>query len=346
MKYNIIVSPSGKFYGSEQVLFDYLSNGEKKYRIFLPDRGDLYKNLLKTHRRLWLNVFVSIRLLYLHLGILCLFRKLDCIYLNEGGHNRYGLMIAKLFPRVRVVIHLRILEDAHVGRWPKVIPHNIQLVTVSNFLQNFIPFQNVLIYDPYPFSNNFEPKNNRLKTDPFKIGIIGRICFSKGIEYIVQLLQNEWLLSNQPNWRFYFYGEAMAEINHSGITNFLLQHPKVELMGFESNKTKIYKELDCVLHAAKEEPLGRIFLEAIDHLLPFVGFDSGGIGEIAHQIGYTTNLCENVETGNSLLDKLINVSAVANQQNTELIEVKARAMTIFSIDQYSSKLDRIIKSTA
>lgn len=36
-----------------------------------------------------------------------------------------------------------------------------------------------------------------------------------------------------------------------------------------------------MLHLNKIEPLGRIFLEAIDYGLPLLGFASGGIGEIA-----------------------------------------------------------------
>ena len=340
----LVISPSGQFYGSEQVLFDYLSRSVINSKVFLPNKGNFYLRLRKLIDEDRLSVFLSLWILYLRVGWLCYTRQADHIYLNEGGHNKYGLLLASLFPRVSVVIHLRILEDTKLERWSKELPHNVKLVSISKFIQGKVPFPSVQLYDPYPFSDKFFFNNLRESANPFKIGIIGRIGYSKGFEYILELLGHPWLLKNRPNWEFFFYGEMTSEIIESGKSDFLVNHPMVKLMGFVSNKTEIYNGVDCILHAAKEEPLGRIFLEAIDHLLPFVGFDSGGIGEIAHNVGYTTNLCSEFDDGTGLLLKLINVSNVNNGEYRELIDVKERANAIFSLDSYCNRLDGIITS--
>lgn len=45
------------------------------------------------------------------------------------------------------------------------------------------------------------------------------------------------------------------------------------------------KGLDMLLHFNKVEALGRIYLEAIEHGIPLVGFNAGGINELASMMG-------------------------------------------------------------
>lgn len=44
MKRIAIISPSGKFYGSEQVLFDFLCTTQHKYVIYVPE-GTFYDKI-------------------------------------------------------------------------------------------------------------------------------------------------------------------------------------------------------------------------------------------------------------------------------------------------------------
>lgn len=45
------------------------------------------------------------------------------------------------------------------------------------------------------------------------------------------------------------------------------------------------KGLDMLLHFNKVEALGRIYLEAIEYGIPLVGFNAGGINELASMMG-------------------------------------------------------------
>jgi len=96
-----------------------------------------------------------------------------------------------------------------------------------------------------------------------------------------------------------------------------------------------------VLHAAKSEPLGRIFLEAIDYNLPLVGYASGGIGEIAKQIGYTDTLCAHDASPQDILDKLSQIETMSQQQ-PNWIQAKELAKNIFSIQKYCNNLDILL----
>ena len=243
----MVVSPSGKFYGSEKVLFDYVVYSSLNYILYLPNRGEFFQKLSQTIGNDRLRVFRSTKTLYLKLFWFALLGKIDTLYLNEGGHNKYVLLLAKWFPKLRVVIHLRILEDTAPKRWPNELPTNVDLVTISLFMANISPFHTIQLYDPYPFSNvemNFYPKD---RSKPFCIGIIGRLGYSKGIAEVVKFLQLPGLLEHQPNWKICFFGELTAEIYNTPIPQILRSHPMVELMGFLTNKKEIYEQIDwCV----------------------------------------------------------------------------------------------------
>lgn len=45
------------------------------------------------------------------------------------------------------------------------------------------------------------------------------------------------------------------------------------------------KGIDMLLHFNKVEALGRIYFEAIEHGIPLVGFNAGGINELASIMG-------------------------------------------------------------
>ena len=45
------------------------------------------------------------------------------------------------------------------------------------------------------------------------------------------------------------------------------------------------KGIDMLLHFNKVEALGRTYFEAIEHGIPLVGFNAGGINELASMMG-------------------------------------------------------------
>lgn len=115
----IIISPSGKFYGSEQVLFDYLTNSNVNYSIFVAEKDLFYTKLKKTTRFKDVTSFSNIRVLYFKMLLFCIFSKVKTIYINEAGHNKYIILLAKLFPEsdslfIYAYLRIQVSRDGQV----------------------------------------------------------------------------------------------------------------------------------------------------------------------------------------------------------------------------------------
>jgi len=93
-----------------------------------------------------------------------------------------------------------------------------------------------------------------------------------------------------------------------------------------------------VVHFNSNEPLGRIFFESLDYGIPFVGINSGGIGEIAASINYPY-----VYDKDKFYDALLNIfKADVVIQNEILNYSRNRAIDIFSVRNYTSKIDYLL----
>src|SRR5690606_26485924 len=91
-----IISPSGKFYGSEQTLFDFLSR-TSGYDVYCKEEQDgLYNLLLESNFEHRYFKFNNVRYFYLKLFGLLLF-KYKKVYINEGGHSKYIKLLGRIF---------------------------------------------------------------------------------------------------------------------------------------------------------------------------------------------------------------------------------------------------------
>lgn len=344
----ITISPSGNLYGSENVLFDYLCTTELNHIVFVPKNSQFEKKLKSQKWNHRIKSFNPRRLefLYTYLFIFLLFKKIKAVYLNEGGHINWIINLAKLLKKTNFVIHIRIIED--IPRIPNSLPSNIKIVTISKFMidrfdKNLSPN---LIYDSFNFG---QPKKYFSLKKPITIGIIGRISINKGIQEIYQIIcaiknSNDSL---KQEIRFVFFGsESSDNETQKLITNLKsFDTSFCHFAGFVDN-SRIYEQIDIVLHLAKKEPLGRIFFEAMNYEIPLIGFKNGGIGEL----GKITNLEENLIDIDNLnwVDFAINI--IQNQISHYDISInqikKSKKDFAFLFDQnrYNSELNNAIQN--
>lgn len=342
----LVISPSGNFYGSEQVLFDYLKSTEIGFKVLVPHRSMLHSILKKLQEHHEICSFKNVYFLYSKLFLELLFGRISALYSNEGGHINWLLILAKIFPKAIIVIHIRIVED--IARIPANLPSNIKIVTISNFMMELIDkrYCPILIYDPFTFGENkigVRTKGNK----PLRIGIIGRISFSKGLNEIYKLVKtidtgNE-LASKDVNFLF-FGAESLDSKSQSMIKELkLFDNRLCEFLGFVKSD-EIYPSVDIVLHLSKNEPLGRIFFEALDAEIPLIGFNSGGVGEL----GLITKLERNLVDSTSeqwieqIIEKLKNIINDYNSSTKKVAEAKVLCQNLFSQKIYTSKLNKII----
>jgi glycosyltransferase involved in cell wall biosynthesis len=341
MSKNIFISPSGNFYGSEQVLFDYLNNTRISFQLYLP-KNSLFESKLNEikHQNFIKKGFINVKLLYLEIAFNLLLKKYKSVYLNEAGHINYLYLLSKIFPKVNFVIHIRLVEDTNLLRLSEPRP-NLKYVSISKYIHDLLPVESKLIYDPYPFDVGVQRKPNL--NGKIKIGVIGRLSIGKGLDKLIQLASDLQNKEAFDDFEFYLYGDPI----YSNESNFFLKKitslKMLIPMGFESNKTNIYQNINAVMHLCETEPLGRIFLEAINYEIPLIGFNSGGIGEIAritNSTDFLVELNENwiVEWKEKLLKLKKDFKGNSNINTVQ----KAKAMEVFSLANYVCALDQII----
>jgi hypothetical protein len=284
----VIISPSGNFYGSEQVLFDFLIQSDNQYTVYVPAEGRFIERLQSQKKHRIKSFGQNVKLLYVKLFWLLCLGKYKNVYINEGGHIRYIKLLAAIFKKRRFIIHIRISEDTIHSRIG-TLPDNIILICISQYVRSLISATDTnnikTIYDPYILNSK---KSNSLNYDveenkKIKVGIIGRVTNSKGlknIETFCDFLENRSIRNIEIN----LFGDVEKDkpdvmAFYKKATNY--KHVPTLFHGFKENKDAIYTSVDVVMHLNKQEPLGRIFLESLDYQVPIIGFREGGIGEIA-----------------------------------------------------------------
>lgn len=344
MSKTLIISCSGNFYGSEQVLFDYLYSTKNKYDVYVPNKSVLKDKIQREVRNHELKTFNShkIELLYFHLFWELLIGKYKTVYLNEAGHSKYILVLARIFKNISFVIHVRLMEDCNSSRWPQKPTSNISIISISNFIRNIFPFKSIFIYDPYPFSINDKLPDKLLK-NKLIVGIIGRITVTKGVGKLLEILKEIKNHQLTDQIEFHFYGQISEGKAENDLCDALQKYTNVQLKGFQK-KNSIYSSIDCVLHLSMVEPLGRIYFETIDSLKPFIGFNAAGIGEIGHLINQSDLLIDplNENWSCAFVEKLVYVHQNYYTVTRSIIKSKHMAEAIFNLDDYTNTLDKLL----
>lgn len=340
----IIISPSGNFYGSEQVLFNFLSHTTQSYKIYVP-RDSIFYRKLQIFNQHGVIGFGDIRWLYFKLFCQLFLGSYKSLYINEGGHVKYAKLIARILRPITVVLHIRLLEDCKANRLGQ-LPPNMVLVSVSDYISTHLKsYAHHKIYDPLdtlPIIGHAKSRNSQ----NFCIGIIGRVSGSKGLTYYNKFF--EFISSNpfQFPLEFQFFGDIMKKDPAGKSFHEIYKNHKdfpVVFKGFESNQENLYSHLDLVLHLNPNEPLGRIGLESWARGIPFVCFNSGGSGEINQRLemdSYSVDLIEGWQE--SLKVKIENI--MEGTKSEDLEKARAGVSNFFSVSRYVIDLEQLFIS--
>lgn len=125
---------------------------------------------------------------------------------------------------------------------------------------------------------------------------VGQIGLRKGLD--VWLAAAEQVLKQVPNACFLIVGNRHSKKQESiDYENQLLERSKtgklnghVYWLGNRPDVADIMPQCNVLLHCARQEPLGRVLLEALASGLPIVATDVGGTTEILCEKGYAPYL--------------------------------------------------------
>ncbi len=113
------------------------------------------------------------------------------------------------------------------------------------------------------------------------VGTIGQIGLRKGQD--VLLLAAVRIADRSPNVHYLIVGERYSQKDESRQFERELHGPldaRVHFLGVRNDVDRLLNELTLLVHPARQEPLGRVLLEAAASGTPTIATDVGGTSEI------------------------------------------------------------------
>lgn len=303
-----VIEPAGQEYGSELVLMDILralDRNKFNLEVIIPKKCSFKRRLnqynISELELLYINLYkgrnVWRPLSYTRIILHWIFNRPDLIIVNQAGILR-GTALCNLAIRRPIICFVSTLEDAdHLSKLPRWVYRKVHtLICNSEYTAKRIRNEPVteraqvlyLGYYPKNLFSNRPPWNPGKENNRFVIGILGRICKSKGHDVLIKSLEilkekgSEWL----SRLDVVFIGDYQQQ-ERGEMQALLAQSPiNIEVTGYRENIAQELARLHLLLIPSVAEPFGRIVQEAADAGLPVIASDSGGLGEICRLFNY------------------------------------------------------------
>ncbi len=160
---------------------------------------------------------------------------------------------------------------------------------LSPQLKSLVPVSDLLgdqLRKAYPKAKSFlstaivpgvlMPSANNLKSDSSNgkaIGFMGKEWGRKGLRLVIEVFR-------QLNERGHELKLVIAGVGHDEIGNLIEGlSPKVEVMGWITDKEEFYNKVDLLLHPAKLEAYGMVVTEALSRGIPVLVSDQVGASQ-------------------------------------------------------------------
>jgi glycosyltransferase involved in cell wall biosynthesis len=226
-------------------------------------------------------------------------RQPGIIHANSLSAGRW---LGRVVPRLAcpTTAHLRDIIRLSESAVAELARHQ-RLFAVSeatrshHFKQGLPPDRIVTVYNGLDL-NQFSPRPRTgwlrtqlgLPAEALVIGSIGQINLRKGLDVLAKAA--EQIVAQFPGVHFVHAGERFSQKPESIAFDQQLDETFARLppparwhrLGIVEDVTTLYPELDVLVHPARQEPFGRVLLEAAAMNVPIVATNVGGTAEMFH----------------------------------------------------------------
>jgi glycosyltransferase involved in cell wall biosynthesis len=272
----------------------------------------------------------------------------DLIHGNSLSMGRHtGALAAEL--RVPTTTHLRDIIGL-TRRAVEQLNANRALVPVSQAVRDFHAAQGVemdrmhIVYNGIneePFRRH--PRGTSLKDelrlppDAFLVATIGQICLRKAQDIFAKAAV--LAASRMPNAHFLMLGERYSEKTESALyeegINFECAmgglKDRFHRLGYRADVERLLGEIDLVVHCARQEPFGRVLLEAAAAERPIIATTVGGTGEML--VHNESAILVPPDKPESLADAMVRLHGDAELSSRLAAAARERVAQRFSIEQ-------------
>ncbi len=178
----------------------------------------------------------------------------------------------------------------------------------------------------------------RLPPEARLVGIIGQICLRKGQDILVEaaariagLFENvHYLIAGRRNSRKQESVEFEARLRLASEQGPLAG--RLHLLDERDDVDRFLNELTLLVHPARQEPLGRVLLEAAAAAVPIVATDVGGTREIFPESGGAAWLVA-ADNAAEMAEAMAELLSDNNRRLALGLAARTRAESAFGIDR-------------
>jgi len=151
-----------------------------------------------------------------------------------------------------------------------------------------------------------------------------------------------------PHAKFILVGDDLFGRNSDCKDRLLNYLKRLDLperfvhIGWQEDMTKVWENVDCLVHTADREPFGRIIIEAMAARVPVIAVDSAGPSEIISD--GITGLLIRAADSKQLQDAMLRMASEPNLRSTLADAAYERVRSVYTVDNTAQRIRDIYEN--
>ncbi len=283
--------------------------------------------------------------------------RIDIVHANVMRSSIYGAMVSRL-TKTPLVWHVR---DIHRERSYLQIMSKLadRIVAISAAVKDSLPqwahSKTSVVYNGLNLSEFDSSKEDGagfrrdigVADGEFLVGNVGWIAPWKGQRLFLEMASR--IAGEKNNVRFVIVGDA-ADNRYADFCRQLRAYAdeklgeRVIFAGSRRDMARVMAGLDLLVHCAKDEPFGRVLIEAMAMEKPVVAIHGGGADEII--LDEVTGFLLPKGDVDALVRSVLTMEADSSLARSMGHEGRERVVSSFSLDTHVCHIERIYESIA